>query len=372
MIHSNQPQPTAYKTINNDGVDLGELLDKIWKGRMLIAVIVISSAICAFAVLKLSSSYYKIEATVDALPTDQLRALFPSVLDSKEYQVPAPDEKKIYGKVLLQIGSLSSLRAYWEFKTGKALPDTKEDIKSDSDRENLKEFKKFASVLYLESQNSKTPEITARKISIEHTSRVLGVAMLKEYLAFSAHQVLSEQIEQMNLSFEASLKSLNLNYVNRTKIEERKLNDALINLRENLKIAESLGIKETPFKDLENIQLKILDGQGQGYLLGTKAIAQQIDILTARQGKSLAPFSADLRNMENWRIQMESDLERIKALDGKLQLFSVVNPPEATFDPVRPNKLLILIGVIFVSGFLSVFIVLIRAFLAERKITEPN
>lgn len=368
MAHTNGSQPVAYTVVNNDEVDLGELFNKIWQGRLLIAAIVISSAVCAYVALKLSPSYYKIEATVDALPADQLRALFPSVLEAKEYQVPAPDEKKIYGKVLLQIGSLSSLRTYWEAKTGKALPDRKEDIKSNEDRENLREFKKFVSVLYLEPANAKTVDVTARKISLEHTSRALGVAMLKEYLAFSAQQVLSEQIQQMNLSFEASLKSLDVNYTNRAKIEERKLNDTLINLRESLKIAESLGIKETPFKDLENIQLKVLDGQG--YLLGTKTIAQQIGILSARQGKSLAPFSSDLRNMENWRIQMESDLERIKELDGKLQLFSVVNPPEATFDPIKPNKMLILIGVIFVSVILSIFIVLVRSALAERKTME--
>lgn len=372
MVDSTQHVQPGYSAYRNNDIDFLDLFSKVWAGKKIIVISILVSAICAYIALKLTPSYYKIEATIDALPADQLRGLYPSSLEGKEYQVPFPDEKKIYRNVLLQIGSLSSLRSYWEAKTGKVLPNSEKESKSVEDSVNLNDFKKFSRAFYLEPSNPKFLDITARKVSLEQSNRILGVAMLKEYLDFCSQQVLQEQLTQMESSFQASLKSLNINYTNRLKIEERRLNDALISLHENLKIAESLGIKETPFRDLENIQLKILDGQGQGYLLGTKTIAQQIDILTARQGKSLAPFSAELRNMENWRMQMESDLERIKALDGKLQLFSVVNPPEATFDPVRPNKLLILIGVIFVSGFLSVFIVLIRAFLADRKITEPN
>lgn len=367
MVNVNQSQPVVYPVVSNE-IDLVELISKIWMGKKLIIAIMVISAICAFIALKLLPSYYKIDATIDALPSDQLRSLFPSVLDGKEYQVPLPDEKKIYGKVLLQIGSRSSLRAYWEAKTGKALALEGASAKSAEDVANIKEFKRFVKAFNLEAGNPKATDITARKISLEHTNRELGTKMLNEYLVFSAQRVLSEQILQMNLSFQASLKSLAVNYYNKAKVEERKLNDTLINLRESLRIAESLGVRETPFRDLENIQLKVLDGQG--YLLGTKAITQQIDILNARQGKSLAPFSIDLRNMENWRVQMESDLERIKELDGKLQLFSVVNPPEATFDPVKPNKMLILIAVILLSGLVGIFIVLMRSFSERNEVGQ--
>lgn len=357
-----QRNSTEVGNVNdNSEIDFFAVFEKVWADRKFILVFVLASAICAFVIIKLVPSYYRIDATIDSVPNDQLRPLFPSALDSREYQVPSPDEKKIYNKVLLQIGSLGSLRAFWEKHTGKILP-LEENITSTPEG---RAFRDFVDDFALEPISPKAGEVTARKITLEDVKRSQGVALLNEYLSFAAQQAWQDQIKQMETSYASSLSALSINYNNKTLVEERKLSDALINLQESLKIAQSMGIKDTPFKELENIQLKVMDSHD--YLLGTKSLTLQIEMLTARQGKSLAPYSAELRHMETWREQMTSDMKRLKELEGKLNLFAIVNAPEASINPVRPKKALIFIAVLFLSVLLSVSIVLIKAAIQERE-----
>lgn len=349
---------------SSDEIDIVDLLKRIWRGRILIAGIVLVSAVIAFIALRMSTSYYKIETTIDVVSAVQLRPLSPSILGNPEYQTPAPDEKKIYDRVLLQVTSLSALKAFWEKRTGKVLDLAPDSTLTDESRQ----FKKIYKALVLDPLNTKLPEITARKISLVYSNPTKGVNLLNDYLIFLNQQMWREQSQKMKENYNANLQALAASYDARNLIEQQKLTDELTKIRENLKIAESLGIKETPFKALENIQLKILDSQD--YLLGTKSLMQQIDILVARQGKSLAPFSVDLRNMEMWRDQMNIDLQRIKELDGKINLFSIVNPPEFSLDPVKPNKPLIFIAVIFLSAFFGICFVLIRSAVKNHKIVS--
>ncbi len=350
-----------YQQNNSDEIDLFDIVEKIWAGKKVIAGIMLVSAIIAFVALKMTPSYYGISVTIDRASADQLRPLAPSLLGSNEYQVPAPDENKIYGKILLQADSIALLRAFWENETGKALNLDAGTIKSDV----LQEFDRFSKSFILTGLNPKTPEITARKITLEHRNSLEGIKLLNNYVAFLNKRSLGELTGRLKEAYTANLNALDIAYNARNSIEQRKLSDALINLHENSKIAASLGIKETPFKELENIQLKVLDSRD--YLLGTKVLAQQIDILLARQGKSLAPFSLDLRNMETWRDQMTSDLQRLNDSTVERMLFVVVNKPEASFAPIKPKKSLIFVGVVLLSGCLGVLLVLIMSALKNRK-----
>ncbi|MES2824254.1 MAG: Wzz/FepE/Etk N-terminal domain-containing protein [Pseudomonadota bacterium] len=364
-----------YQQRHDEEIDLFEIFKKIWDGKILIAGIVSVAAIVAFLVLKLIPSYYRIDVTIDMVAEDQLRAVSPSFLRSSdtqifsvdekkklvEYQVSYPDSKKIYDRVLLQIRSIPLLKSFWEKKFGVII-----DLKSGLPlSEEAKAFKKFYSGFFLEPSNTKTPDITARKVSIEYKNSDAGVTLLNEYLNYLNEKVGVEYSKKMEIAYVENLSALDASYNSLNLIEQRKLNDRIVNLQESLKIANSLGIKETPFKELENIQLNLWGSKD--YLLGAKSLAQQIEILTARQGKSLAPFSTDLRNMETWRDQMTADLKRLNDLQGRVNYFSVVNAPEATLDPIKPKRALIFIAVVFLAGIFSIFLVLVLSSVKNRK-----
>jgi chain length determinant protein (polysaccharide antigen chain regulator) len=355
--------------VDADEIDVIDVLRKIWQGKVLIAVIVLISSALTFVVLSLLPSYYKVEATIDAISAIQLRPVSPSILSNiggshvsaLEYQVPALDEKKIYDRVILQVNSLALLKDFWEKKTGKILDLTPGAASTDE----LREFKKFYKKFVLETPNAKLSDVTARKVSVESKSPNDGVTLLNSYLEFVNQQVCLELLQKLEVSYSANIKALTVSYNARNLIEQQALSDYLLKLRENIKVAQSLGIKEIPFKSLENIQLRILDSQE--YLLGTKSLAEQVDILVARQAKSLASYSPDLRNMEIWLTQMNADLSRIKEIDGKIRLFSVVNRPTSSMDPVAPKKPLIFIALVFLSGILGVIVVLVNSGIQERN-----
>ena len=90
---------TGVRQMETDEKDLKELFIKIWEGKRIIGTVVLVSAVTAFITLSLVPSYYRIETTIDTISPDQLRSLMPSILGSSEYQVPAPDGKKIYDRV---------------------------------------------------------------------------------------------------------------------------------------------------------------------------------------------------------------------------------------------------------------------------------
>ena len=360
-------------------IDFMELFKKVWDGRYLILGIIFFSVFVVSAYLLMASSYYRIEATIDTVLSEQLRSMRPVALESKAYQSPAspevapliydgkefqvapPDEKKIYEKVLLKIGSFNILKSFWESRIGKVL-----DLSVGAPAtDETKAFKKFYESFELIVLNPKVPEFTPRKIAVEYQDPDDGVKLLNEYLSYVNLQLWADQIDIIESAYLANLKSLNAGYESRSAIEQNKLNDEIVKLKESLKIAESLNIKETPFKELENIQLKILDSRD--YLLGTKTLSQQLEILLARQGKPLSPFVSDLRSMEIWKEQMTADLQRIKELKGKVKLFSVVNAAGASIEPVKPKKLIIFILSIVVSTLLGVFIVLIKSAFDSRK-----
>ncbi len=362
---------------NSDEIDLFEVFEKIWNGKVLIAGIILISAVVAFVGLKLTPVYYQIETTIDKVSIEDLRPLYPTVLDGKEYkvldgksafmeyQISIPDENKIYDDALLKINSLSLLKSFWEKKIGKSLDLRRNAVITD----DVIAFKNFQKSFLLAAPNLKTPTVTARKISFEFQDPEEGVALLGQYLDFVNQQLWLEYFAKVEASYNSNLKVLDISYNTKKMVESRKLNDDLIVWRENLKIAESLGIKETPFKELENIQSSLMNSRL--YLLGTKPLAKQIEIFVARQSGSLSPYSLELRKMETWREQMTSDLQRIKDLNDKTHLFSVVNQPESSLDPVKPQKALIFIAVVFLSGVFGVFFVLIRSAIRNHK-TIPH
>jgi chain length determinant protein (polysaccharide antigen chain regulator) len=338
---------------NDDEIDLVDLLKKLWSERYTILVVILVSTIVCFFVLKALPSYYKIEATIDGVTQEQYRSVMPSQLNTAEYQVAAPDHKRNYNNVLLQIASLGSVKSFWEQRTGKLL---------DFNQKNSTEYKNFMEFfddLVLESGNSKFPDFTPRKVSILHQNSNEGVSLLTEYLLYVNDSLWRDVSAKMKQSYVANLSALNFRYETVSRAEEKKLSDELTNLKEQLKIAQSLGITDTPFKDLENVQLSVVDSRY--YLLGVKALKQQIEILESRQGKSLAPFSIELRSLETQRNIISADLEKLSAFTGKIEIFSIVNKPDSSFSPVAPNKLLILVAVIFASLFLSCIFVLIRS-----------
>ncbi|MGI1677505.1 MAG: hypothetical protein K6L75_02130 [Cellvibrionaceae bacterium] len=346
---------SKYPDYRDDEIDLMELVAVLWGGKWLVIGLVFLSAVFTFCFLKFfADSYYSVDVVIDKPSNYQLQRLQPSELQGgKAYQVAEIDLETIYSRVLSHADSLFVKRLFWRdhvMKSGEKM--------TDNEMSQDKEFQRFAKELRVNGPSGKEPEQTRSTLAIEVISPEAGIALVTAYQEFISTYTLKMLAAELRAGYEASLFSLDEDYISLENRELQKLDDELIVLTEALEIARALGIKETSYDQVENVELKMLDDKR--YLLGSRVLNEEIKSLEARKEKPLAAFSVQLRNMENWKRQVESDLKQLDNIDKKVMPFVVVSPPESSLKPVKPNKLMILIGVIFLSGMLGVIIVFVR------------
>ncbi|MGH1472162.1 MAG: Wzz/FepE/Etk N-terminal domain-containing protein [Cellvibrionaceae bacterium] len=358
-----------YTTYPNDEIDLIELFAVLWRGRWLVIGLVFVSAILSFAVLKFHvDSFYRADVALDKPTNYQLKRLQPSVLSGGNiYQLEPVDIEMLYSRALAHANSLYVKRLYWNYSRSVEKMEAvagagiKESSKKNTSEPNIIDtngFKNFTKSLSISALDAKNPDNTIRNISFESVDSFAAVQELSDYVLFIDKYTINQLVEQMRAGYETSITNLDRDYQSVLEEEKQKNEDSLVSLTESLGLAESLGIQETPYELVENVELKILDDRT--YLLGSRVLKEEINALKARQQKTIASFVPKLRQMERWRDQLISDLEALDANAKEVNSFVVVSPAESSLDPVKPNKLMILIGVIFLSGMLGVIIVFIR------------
>ena len=86
---------------------------------------------------------------------------------------------------------------------------------------------------------------------------------------------------------------------------------------------------------------------------------KEIKSLEARIDKPLGAFVPELRQMEYARETIETDLNRLQLVKDDVQAFYLASAVTSSIDPVKPKKLLILLGATFFSLLLGMVIVLV-------------
>ncbi len=352
---NNQEYHTTYP---DDEIDLMELFSVLWRGKWLITGMVFISALAALIVLKFFTvPYYKIDVVVDKPSSYQVQSMQPSSFaGGEQYQLEKIDMDILYSRVLAQANSSYVKRLFWGKGGGsESLPASSSN---ESRLADSAEFKKFTKRLSVAGPDIKNPDDSVGHISLEYADPVAGVEKLEAFVSFINTFTINRLADQLRSGYETLIAKIEGDYQSLLVKEQQKIEDELVVLTEAMELAESLGIKDTPYELVENVELKILDDRL--YLLGARVLKGEINALKARQQKPIASFVKRLRDMENWKKQLQFDLKQLDENVEKVSAFTIVTPPESSLEPVKPNKLLILVGVIFLSGMLGVIIVFIR------------
>lgn len=338
----------------DDEIDLLELFAVLWRGKWIVVSITLLCAVAAFVWLKLQPSIYRVDASIDTASTYEIRALQPSTLSGGEdYQVPALDREEIYGRLLNQAGTLYLKKQYWEAETGIRLPAS---LNGESN-ENVAAFKLFSNSLSVKLPDKSASNTVAQlSLNVENPSE--GVTQLHNYLDFVDQFMINRIIEQLLEAYRTNIDRLIYDYQSLKNRERQRIEDELVKLKEAHDVAQSLDIVETPYNEVEGVELQVLDNRL--YLLGTRALAEEIKALEGRKEKPIEIFVPKLRQMEQWQQQMENDLQRLESIDGTdFNTFTVVSAPESSLDPVEPNKSLIFVALVFGAGIFGVATVFI-------------
>src|SRR5690606_13880262 len=194
-----------------------------------------------------------------------------------------------------------------------------EDVETDDEA-----FGNFVNSLAVVVPESRS---TLSRITLQTEQAAQGVEMLSSYLSFINSYTVTGYIDKLIITYQSRLQRLAGDYESLRLQEKIKIEDELIRLEEAHAVAESLGIVSTPYEQVENVQLTILDNRE--YLLGTTVLSQEIKALQARQDKPLEAFVPELRQMRRWKEQMEGDLQRLRAADDDVEALVIVSPPES-------------------------------------------
>ena len=351
-MHQNTLNKSHYE--NEDEIDLLELVATLWRSKTLIIFCMLACVLPAFVWLSFQAPVYKLETIFGSTSNYDIQALQPTPLpDGKRYEVKSLKSDDVYQELLVQAGSLNTQKLFWEQWS-------KQPLSADPTSgfsENDEQFKKFFKSFTLTPPNPKTPTITTSQIYLETENPTNDIKTLTAYIGFLNAHVVDKFVSQLDKGYASNLKQLEFDYSTLKKREQQKLEDSLVQLQESLNLARSLNIVDTPYEQLSGIELKVVDDRQ--YLLGTRVLAQEIKSMQERADKPLSAFVPELRNMEYWQEIMHNDLAKLKAIKTDVQAFNLASPVVSSLDPIKPRKLLILIGVVFVSLIIGVIIALI-------------
>ncbi len=326
-------------SLENDEIDLGKLFKSLWERKWVVIAWASAAAFLALGYALMRTPIYKVEAVISPTQASDLIPIQPSVLNVADVStVPKLDEKVIYNSVLLQLNSTNVIREFWfTFATG----ELKNDLK----------FRSFVKSLSANSVNPKGEEPQSRRVAVNYENPEEGTNSLNLYLEFINSRIQKQYIEQMNRSFNASLLAIDNSIALLEANGQKNLSYDLLKLKENYEIAKSLKIKSTPYKDLENIGLSLLDERD--YLLGTDALELQITTLSAREGKSLRAYDKKIDDLFLARAVAQSDISRLARFEDSVPMFKIESSAEPSIDPIGVSKIILLIGGIFVGLFIG-------------------
>ncbi|PUA29422.1 MAG: hypothetical protein B0W54_02210 [Cellvibrio sp. 79] len=327
-------------TLDGDEIDLAKLIKNVWRGRWILVAWTATLILLMLCYAFLRTPIYKIESIISPSQSANLIPIQPSVMSIAEvHPVPKLDERVIYSSVLFQLGSISVLRDFWA------------TFSSSGGEKNENDFRSFIDDLNIVSVISQGEEIDSRRIEVKFSNPEAGEKTLNAYLEFLNKRMQQQAIEDINRSIKASATAIDNAIALLEDDAQKKLSYELLKLKENYEIAKSLKITTTPYKDLENIALTILDGRD--YLLGTDALLLQINMLSARQGKSMRAYDRRINDLFLARNIIDSDAARLAEFKGFVPMFRIENRAESSIDPVGPETLLLLLGGLVAGLFLG-------------------
>lgn len=190
-------------------------------------------------------------------------------------------------------------------------------------------------------------------VTVQGGDPVRATEWVKAYVSRASEAAESELIK--NVTAEAAVRARNLEQriVSSRETAQRVREDRIQQLREALKIAESIGLTSPTINSTATVDITVESGNKMDYQRGSKALAAEINALESRSSDDA--FIQDLRSLQrryNFYRKLNVDHESISVYrqDGNVEV------PQS---PIRPKKgLIVALG--FVVGLvLGAFVALV-------------
>ncbi|MCL6700900.1 Wzz/FepE/Etk N-terminal domain-containing protein [Pseudomonas sp. T1.Ur] len=220
-------------------------------------------------------------------------------------------------------------------------------------------YERFSRELVVKGPGKDTPDRFS--VTVQNGDPVKATEWAKAYVARASEAAEAELIK--NVTTEASVRARNLEQriVSLRETAQRIREDRIQQLREALKIAETIGLTSPTINSSAAVDITVDTGNKMDYQRGSKALAAEIQTLESRSSDDA--FISDLRTLQmryNFyrKLNIDPELISVYRQDGSVEV------PES---PVKPRKgLIVILG--FVAGLMiGGFFALVRYVVIRDK-----
>ncbi|MDU9029261.1 LPS O-antigen chain length determinant protein WzzB [Pseudomonas mediterranea] len=328
----------------SDEIDLIELVRGLWAQKWLIISVTLLVTIGAAAYAFLSKPVY--EAKLFIMPPTQNGIAELNYGRGKSTELDTYSIKHVYD-VFARNLQAESLRQ--KFFNEIYLPSL-DEVHRQGALDRI--YDRFSRQLVVSGPGKDTPDRFS--VTVQSDDPIRATEWAKAYVGRASEAAESELIK--NVTTEASVKARNLEQriISLRETAQRVREDRIQQLREALKIAQSIGLTTPSTRSTAAVDITVETGNQLDYQRGSKALAAEVQALENRTSDDA--FIPDLRT-----LQMRYNFYRKLNIDpDNIMVYRQDGNVEIPGSPIRPRKLLILFLGFFAGGIAGVFLALIR------------
>ncbi|RLU05618.1 chain-length determining protein [Pseudomonas prosekii] len=194
-------------------------------------------------------------------------------------------------------------------------------------------------------------------VTLRYGDRELASKWVEQYI-IRAGQLAVLEINK-NISTEAGMlaKNLHQDIVSVREVGEKSREDAIIRLREALKVAKAIGLEKPPLiNESSSASMNILGNMNGelAYMRGTIALEAEIGNLQNRQSDD--PFLGKLRDLET----QYSFYKQLEEVVPEARVYRADGIVESSGNPVKPKRAIILLAGIVLGLMFGAVMALVR------------
>lgn len=338
----------------SDEIDLFELVQNLWKQKLLISLV--TAVVMALAAGYAFFSVPVYESKSSILPP-RLADIAGYNLGRSEAELPEFTVKKVYSIFTRNLRSEGLRREFFEqvylpAETGSQGARAKDQL--------WERFNKKLSVANPDVKNS--PD--RFEVTVQSADSGRAAEWANMYVERVANKTRQDMADTVATEISTRVRSTQSRIAVLRESARKLREDRIARLSEALKVADKVGLQAPQVKasrtssdgELE----QFVDGNLM-YMRGAKAIRAELDVLQNRKNDD--PFIAGLRELEN----QLAFLAKVSVSPVGVAVFTLDSVAQVPETPIKPKKALILALGLVLGGMLGVFISIIRGMLAKRR-----
>lgn len=362
MLPGQRPVPVylAPQRDRDDTLGLADLWSVVARHKGVALLTVFVSIALAVTYLYFAEPVYR--ATARLLPPQQrsVQALLIDTAELKGIGVERVTPEAVYARFFENLTSQGLRREF--FDSNKLVSHYTSDESGEDINVDRIFDTRFDKNLRVQT-DEQTPSLVT--VSFSDTNPEMAAKLLNQIIEFSNKRTSQQLVDDVNSAIQTEMGQIRRKLDSKLELAKERRHDKIINLKEALRVAKTLGIKENGIipKNLQQSQtgLAVNTAQTPLYMRGTEALETEIDVLESR--KSDEPFIAGFR-----------DLQERRAFLGSISIdpdsLSAVTLDETARVPYRKEKPKVVL-VILLASMLGIFVAVFAAFIAE-SLSRPR